>query len=52
MLALSIDPDSLRALAKSNFKVFWGLGRVIFQTLMDEWKKPEAESVAGKSSSQ
>jgi hypothetical protein len=52
ILAFSIDPDSFKALAKSNFKAFWGLRRVIFRTLKDEKKKPEAEGVAGKSSSQ
>jgi hypothetical protein len=51
-LAFSIDPVSFNALAKTNFKAFWGLGRVIFWTLKDEKKKPEAESVAGKFSSQ
>jgi hypothetical protein len=25
-LAFSIDPDSFKALAQSNFKAFWGLG--------------------------
>jgi hypothetical protein len=25
-LAFSIDPDSFKAMAKSNFKAFWGLG--------------------------
>jgi hypothetical protein len=28
-LAFSIDLDSSKALAKSNFKAFWGLGRII-----------------------
>jgi hypothetical protein len=36
MLALSFDPDSFKALARLNFKVFWGLGRIIFRTLKDE----------------
>ena len=31
-LAFSIDPNSFKALTKSNFKTFWRLGRVIFQT--------------------
>jgi hypothetical protein len=35
-LSLSIDPDSFKALTRSNFKAFWGLGTVIFQTLKDE----------------
>jgi hypothetical protein len=34
-LAFSIDPNSFKVLTKSNFKAFWGLGRVIFQTLKD-----------------
>jgi hypothetical protein len=49
MLTLSIDPDSFKALTKSNFKALWGLRRVIFRTLKDVKKKPEAESAAGKS---
>jgi hypothetical protein len=48
-LAYSIESDSFKALTKSNFKAFWGLGRVIFRTLKDAKKKPEAESAAGKS---
>jgi hypothetical protein len=48
-LAFFIDPDSLKALTKSNFKAFWGLGRVIFRTLKDVKKKPEDESAAGRS---
>jgi hypothetical protein len=51
-LAFSIDPDSFKALTKLNFKAFWGLGRVIFWTLRDVKKKPEAGSAAGKSSPQ
>jgi hypothetical protein len=47
-LAFSIDPDFYKALTRSNFKAFWGLGRVIFRTLKDEKKKPEAESAASK----
>ena len=35
-LAFCIDPDSFKALTRSNFKAFWGLGRVIFRTLKDE----------------
>ena len=27
-LALSIDPNSFKALTRSNFKAFWGLGRL------------------------
>ena len=54
-LAFCIDPDSFKALAKTNFRAFWGLGRVIFQTLKEEKevkKKPEAEGTAGESSSE
>jgi hypothetical protein len=51
-LAFSIEPDSVKALAKINFKAFWRWGRVIFQTLKEEKKKPEAETVVGKSPSQ
>ena len=29
-LAFSVDSDSHKALARSNFKAFWGLGRIIF----------------------
>ena len=32
-LAFSIDPDSFKALARSSYKAFWGLGRINFQTL-------------------
>jgi hypothetical protein len=48
MLAFSIDPDSFKALTQSNFKAFWGFGRVIFWTLKDEKTKPEADSIASK----
>ena len=44
-LAFSIDPDSFKALAKSHFKAFWGLGRIIFRTLKEAKKNPEAESI-------
>jgi hypothetical protein len=44
--AFSIDLDSFKALTKSNFKAFWGLGRVILWTLKDVKKTPEAESAA------
>jgi hypothetical protein len=47
-LALSIDPDSFKALARLNFKTFWELGRVIFWTLKDEKRNPEAESSTSK----
>jgi hypothetical protein len=48
-LALSIDPDSFKALARSNFKAFWGLGRVVFRTPKDKKRNPEAQSTANKS---
>jgi hypothetical protein len=41
-LAFSIDPDSFKALAQSNFKALWGLGRIIFRTLKEAKKCPEA----------
>jgi len=47
-LALSTDPDSFKALTRSNFKAFWGMGRVIFRTLKDEKRKPEAEITVSK----
>jgi hypothetical protein len=34
-LAFSIDPNSHKALARSNFKAFWGLGRIFFRTLKE-----------------
>jgi hypothetical protein len=48
-LAFSIDPDSYTALARSNFKAFWGLGRIIFWTLRKEKKHPENEGSSSKS---
>jgi hypothetical protein len=48
-LALSIDPDSLKALTHPNFKAFWALGRIIFRTLKDDKRDPEAESTTSKS---
>jgi hypothetical protein len=51
-LAFSIDPDSLKALARSNYKAFWGLGRINFWTLKDVKKQPEAENTIDKLSSQ
>jgi hypothetical protein len=48
-LACSVDPDSFKALTKSNFKAFWGLRSVTFRTLKDVKEKPEAGSTAGKS---
>jgi hypothetical protein len=47
-LALSIDPDSFKALTRLNFEAFWGLGRLIFRTLKDEKREPEAESTTSK----
>ena len=46
ILALSIDPNSFKALTRSNLKAFWGMVRVIFWTLKDEKRKPEDESTA------
>jgi len=46
MLALYFDRNSFKALTGSKFKAFWGLGRVIFQTLKEEKRKPEDESTA------
>jgi len=51
-LALSIDPDSHKALARSNFKAFWGLVRIIFQTLKEAKKHPETEGSTSKPSAQ
>jgi hypothetical protein len=51
-LAFSIDPDSFKALAKSHFKAFWGLGRINFRTLKEMKKDPEAESTSSKSAPQ
>jgi hypothetical protein len=54
-LAFSIDPESHKALANSNFKAFWGLGRIIFRTLKEEKeekKRPKNEGSSSKSSSQ
>jgi hypothetical protein len=51
-LALSIGPDSYKALARSKFKAFWGLGRIIFRTLEGVKKHPQTESSKSKSSSQ
>jgi hypothetical protein len=45
-LALSIDPESFKTLTRLNFKAFWRLGRVLFWTLKDDKKNPEAESTA------
>jgi hypothetical protein len=46
ILALSIDPNTFKALTRSNLKAFWGLGRVIFRILKDEKRKPEDDSIA------
>jgi hypothetical protein len=51
-LAFSIDPDSFKALAKSHFKAFWGLGRIVFRTLKEMKKDPEAEYTSNKSAPQ
>jgi hypothetical protein len=47
-LAFSIDPDSFKVLAKSNFKAFLGLGRTIFRTLKETKKHSEGESSTSK----
>ena len=46
------NSDSFKTLTRSNLKAFWGLGTVIFWTLKDETRKPEAESTASKPPSQ
>jgi hypothetical protein len=51
-LAFSIDSDSHKALARTNFKAFWELGRIIFQTLKEVKTHPEHESSTSKSSPQ
>jgi hypothetical protein len=51
-LAFSIDPDSQKALAKPNFKAFWGLGRIIFRTLKEDKKQLEDTSTSSNSSPQ
>jgi hypothetical protein len=51
-LAFSIDSDSHKALARSNFKAFWGLGRIIFRTLKEVKKHPETDSSTSKPSPQ
>jgi hypothetical protein len=48
ILTLSIDPDSFKAQTRSKFKAFWGLGRIIYRTLKDEKRDPEAESTTSK----
>jgi hypothetical protein len=47
-LALSIEPDSFKALARLNFKAFWGLGRITFRTLKDENGEPKSENTISK----
>jgi hypothetical protein len=51
-LALSIHPDSFKALARLNLKAFWGLGRIIFRTLKDGKGEPKDENTTSKSASQ
>jgi len=51
-LAFSTDPDSHKALACSNFKAYWGLGRIIFRTLKEAKKHPETEGSTSKPSPQ
>jgi hypothetical protein len=48
-LALSIGPDSFKALTRLKFKALWGLGRIIFRTLKDEKREPKAENITSKS---
>jgi hypothetical protein len=45
-LALCIVPNSFKALTKSDFKAFWGLGRITIRTLKEGKRKPEDESTA------
>jgi hypothetical protein len=47
-LGFSTDPDSFKALVKS----FWGLGRIVFRTLKEAKKDPEAEITSSKSAPQ
>jgi hypothetical protein len=49
MLAFPMYRDCFKALAKSHFKAFWGLGRIIFVTLKETKKDPEAENSSSKS---
>jgi hypothetical protein len=51
-LAFFINPESHKALANSNFKAFWGLGKIIFRTLKEEKKHPKNEGSSSKSSQQ
>jgi hypothetical protein len=51
-LTLSIDSGSYKALADTNFKAFWGMGKVVFRTLKDDKKNPSDESTADKPSPQ
>jgi hypothetical protein len=48
MLTLSVDPDSFKALASSNFKAFWGLEKVTFQTLNVKKTRPGAEKTVSE----
>jgi len=49
---MASDSDSFKAQTQSNFKAFWGLGRIIFRTLKEAKRHPEAESTTNKSSPQ
>jgi hypothetical protein len=40
--------EEVIALTLLTSKAFWGLERVIFRTLKDEKRKPEAENIASK----
>jgi hypothetical protein len=44
-LAFSFDLDSHKALAKTNFKTFWGLSRIFFRTLKEDKKLQEDRPV-------
>jgi hypothetical protein len=46
--AFCIDPNSFKTVTLLNFKAFWGWERVLFQTLKDDKRNPEAESTASK----
>jgi hypothetical protein len=43
---------SRKAIKKEQTLAFWGLGRIIFRTLKEKKKEPEAESTSNKSAPQ
>ena len=51
-LAFSIHADSHNALARSNLKAFWGLGRIIFRTPKEAKKHSETEGYTSEPSLQ